>query len=71
LASTIASVDPAGNVGEDPVRADYEIGLLGSLVVVACLEDTLGADDQIKATGDAVFSKTHSGIVKVYEHGGR
>ena len=46
--------------------ADYGLDSLGFPVLVARLEDTLGA-----ATEDAIFPETRGDIVKVYEHGGR
>ena len=52
------------------MHPDYELDLLGFRVLVARLEDTLGADDQFTAIEDTIFPET-SNIVKVYEHGGR
>jgi acyl carrier protein len=68
---TIAFAGPSGNVGGDLVLADYGLDSLGFPVLVARLEDTLGADDQFAATEDAIFPETLGDIVKVYEHGGR
>jgi len=47
-----------GNVGQDLVHADYELDSLGLPVLIACLEDTSGADDQFAATEDAIFPET-------------
>jgi Phosphopantetheine attachment site len=63
---TIAFAGPSGNVGGDLVLADYGLDSLGFPVLIARLEDTLGA-----ATEDAIFPETPGDIVKVYEHGGR
>ena len=63
---TIAFAGPFGNVGGDLVLADYGLDSLGFPVLVARLEDTLGA-----ATEDAIFPETPGDIVKVHEHGGR
>jgi hypothetical protein len=64
---TIAFAGPSGNVGGDLVLADYRLDSLGFPVLVARLEDTLGA----AITEDAIFPETPGDIVKVYEHGGR
>ena len=67
--SMIAFAEPSGGCWRS-VHPDYKLDLLRFPVLVARLENTLGADDQFTAIEDTIFTET-SNIVKVYEHGGR